>query len=288
MTSKSRRNSAAVAAFCYLLAVIFLILVLIGNIDDRAVINQTYFFKLDVSNVIPVSVPNAVLLNSVARSLGLHDFYQVGLWNFCQGYNDEGITDCSDPEALWWFNPIDILRDQLLAGASIALPSDVNTVLTILRIGQQVMFGFFLAGICLAFVLLFVGFLSLRSRWWSLPLAIFAFIDAVLVTVASIVGTAMSVGARIALTAQDELNLRADIGVRMFVFMWIASVASIVAFFIHAIMGCCCRIERGVRASTNGSPVNEKKARGDGSKKTGLPSFMRRRRSPRTSQSTET
>lgn len=89
MTSKSRRNSAAVAAFCYLLAVIFLILVLIGNIDDRAVINQTYFFKLDVSNVIPVSVPNAVLLNSVARSLGLHDFYQVGLWNFCQGYNDE-------------------------------------------------------------------------------------------------------------------------------------------------------------------------------------------------------
>lgn len=89
MSSKSRRNSAIIASFCYLLATIFLILVLIGNTDDKPVLNETYFFKLDVSNVIPVAVPNAILLNSVARSLGLHDFYQVGLWNFCQGYNDE-------------------------------------------------------------------------------------------------------------------------------------------------------------------------------------------------------
>ncbi|KAG7147948.1 hypothetical protein HYQ46_003196 [Verticillium longisporum] len=27
----------------------------------------------------------------------------------------------------------------------------------------------------------------------------------------------------------------------MFAFMWVASTATIVAFFIHAIMGCCCR-----------------------------------------------
>lgn len=36
--------------------------------------------------------PNSRLLNSVARSLGLHDFYQVGLWNFCEGYNDECVA----------------------------------------------------------------------------------------------------------------------------------------------------------------------------------------------------
>jgi SUR7/PalI family protein len=195
-----------------------------------------------------------------------------------------GITDCSKPTALWWFNPVDILTDQLLSGATIALPSDVNTILTILRIGQHIMFGFFLAGICLAFVMLFAGFIALRSRWWSLPMAIFAFIDAVLICVASIVGTAMSVGARFALTAQSELNLRADIGVRMFAFMWIASVASVVAFFIHAIMGCCCRIDRpgAVGEQTHKS---EKKASQPG--RPVLPTFMRRRRSPRDSSSTE-
>lgn len=29
------------------------------------------------------------LSNSIARTLGLHDFYQVGLWNYCEGYDDE-------------------------------------------------------------------------------------------------------------------------------------------------------------------------------------------------------
>jgi hypothetical protein len=36
-----------------------------------------------------MNVPNAVLINSIARTIGLHDFYQVGLWNFCEGYQDE-------------------------------------------------------------------------------------------------------------------------------------------------------------------------------------------------------
>lgn len=74
--------------------------------------------KIDLSNIIPLSVPNARFINSIARSIGLHDFYQVGLWNFCEGYNDEGITFCSKPETLYWFNPIEIILSELLAGAS--------------------------------------------------------------------------------------------------------------------------------------------------------------------------
>lgn len=87
--AKVRRNSAITAAVCYFIAIIFLILVIIGNTSIKPVLTDIYFFKLDVSDIIPLSSANAVLLNSVARSLGLHDFYQVGLWNFCEGYNDE-------------------------------------------------------------------------------------------------------------------------------------------------------------------------------------------------------
>ncbi|EGY18246.1 hypothetical protein VD0002_g3232 [Verticillium dahliae] len=237
-----RRNSVIVAAVCYLIAIIFLILVLIGNTSNKPVLRDIFFFRLDVANVIPISTAaDATLLNTNARTLGLHDFYQIGLWNFCQGYSDEGVTECFKPEALWWFNPIEVLTSQLFTGAVIALPKEVTTVLTVLRLAQQIMFGFFLSGICLAFVMLLVSAVAMRSRWWSLPLAILAFLDAVLVTVASILGTAMSVVARYALTAQSELNLRANLGARMFAFMWVASTATIVAFFVHAIMGCCCR-----------------------------------------------
>lgn len=87
--SKARRNTTIVAGVLYFLTIPFLILVCIGNINKSKVLGDIYFFRLDVSNIIPISVANSNLLNSVARSLGLHDFYQVGIWNFCEGYNDE-------------------------------------------------------------------------------------------------------------------------------------------------------------------------------------------------------
>lgn len=107
-----------VRSLLYLLAWIFILLVVIGNVADKPVLRNTYFLYLDLSNIIPLSVPNAILINSIARSIGLHDFYTVGLWNFCEGYNDEGVTRCSKPEALYAFNPIKIILSELLSGAS--------------------------------------------------------------------------------------------------------------------------------------------------------------------------
>ncbi len=65
-------------------------------------------------------MPNAVLINSIARTLGLHDFYQVGLWNYCEGYegSGQGITGCSAAVLGYWFNPVEILLEELLAGAT--------------------------------------------------------------------------------------------------------------------------------------------------------------------------
>lgn len=84
-----RRNTAIAAVTCYFITLPFLILVLIGNTHINGILNDIYFFKLDVSHIIPISVNNHQLLNSVARSLGLHDFYTVGVWNFCEGYINE-------------------------------------------------------------------------------------------------------------------------------------------------------------------------------------------------------
>ncbi|KAF6787060.1 integral membrane protein [Colletotrichum sojae] len=286
--AKIRRNSAIVAAVCYFISIIFLILVIIGNTSIKPVLTDVYFFKLDVSDIIPLSSSNnAVLLNSIARSLGLHDFYQVGLWNFCEGYNDEGVTFCSTPQRLYWFNPIEILTNELLAGATIALPSQVNTILDILRIGQQIMFGFFISGISLNAALILATPLVLRTRWWSLPVALFAGFAATLVTVAAVIATVMSVGARYALTQQSELNISANIGVRMFVFMWIAAALTDLAFILHAAMGCCCspRKERAAAAgNANEQEKTETTTTGPGEKPSRLPVFMRKR-SPRSSTS---
>lgn len=107
-----------IRSLLYLLAWIFVLLVCIGNLSNKPVLRSTYFMYLDLTDIIPVSVPNAVLINSIARSIGLHDFYQVGLWGFCEGYNNAGITGCSKPKSLYAFNPVEIILDELLAGAS--------------------------------------------------------------------------------------------------------------------------------------------------------------------------
>ncbi|KAH8671123.1 SUR7/PalI family-domain-containing protein [Xylariales sp. PMI_506] len=254
--TRTRRNAIFVSCFSYLLAVIFLILVEIGNTSGTKVLGDIYFFKLDLSDILATSLPSSTsltLTNSIARSLGLHDFYQVGLWNFCEGYDTDGITSCSKPESLYWFNPVEILQSELLAGASIALPSEVNTILKVLRIASQVMFGFFISGLVLDFVLMFAAPIVLNSRWWSLPFAFLAFIAALMVTAASIVATAMALVFKYALTSQSELNIGVVLGTKMFAFMWIGAGCTLLSFIIHAGLGCCCTSRRDIRTGRRGT-----------------------------------
>ncbi|CAM1500680.1 Fc.00g098420.m01.CDS01 [Cosmosporella sp. VM-42] len=269
----TRRNTTVAAAIFYFLTIPFLILVIIGNTYKNNILTDIYFFKLDVSHIIPISVENANLLNSVARSLGLHDFYQVGIWSFCEGYNDEGVTHCSKPEQFYWFNPVEVLVSELLAGAKIALPSQAITVLNLLKIGSQIMYAFFMASICVNVVLMLATPLVIRTRWWSLALSFLGAIAGILVTVAAIIATVISVAAKIALTAQDQLNISADIGIKMFVFMWLAAIFTDVAFLLHAAMGCCCRPER-----RRGPPESYTSSFEEKRSSITLPTFARRRR----------
>lgn len=112
----------ALRVFLHLVAWIFLLLVVIGNLSDAPVLRNTYFLNINLANIVPVSVPNASLINSIARTIGLHDFYQVGMWNFCEGYMNTGITHCSEPESLYYFNPVHIILSELLAGATSTYP----------------------------------------------------------------------------------------------------------------------------------------------------------------------
>lgn len=116
--TRTRYIWALFTSLCLLVSVVFLILVEVGNTSVGKNLNKIYFLKINVSDIIPVSVPDANLINSIAQSLGLHDFYTVGLWNYCEGYTNEGTTSCSSPETLYWFNPVEIIQSQLLAGAT--------------------------------------------------------------------------------------------------------------------------------------------------------------------------
>lgn len=120
--TRTRRTWTLISSFFLFVSVIFLILVEIGQIYDRKVLVDIYFLKLDLTHIVPTTIPNSVLINSIARTLGLHDFYTVGLWGFCEGYNGQGVTYCSPPQTLYWFNPLEILQNELLSGATSKCP----------------------------------------------------------------------------------------------------------------------------------------------------------------------
>ncbi|KAJ6783349.1 hypothetical protein PWT90_04348 [Aphanocladium album] len=273
---KARRNTTVVAWLCYFITIPFLVLVLIGNTHINSVLNDIYFYKLDVSHIIPIAVDNSQLLNSVARSLGLHDFYSVGLWNFCEGYSDEGVVYCSSPKEFYWFNPVEVLVSELLAGAKIALPSQVLTILKLLRIGSQVMYGCFMGGTVINGLMLLLTPFAARRRLFSLFLSIVGLLSAVVLVVASAIATAIAVVFRIAVTAQDQLNINADIGVKMFAFMWIGTLVTVLAFILHSAMGCFCRPQR-VRRSSSSKRSNASMAETSSADRRGsLPGFTKR------------
>ncbi|OCK93943.1 uncharacterized protein K441DRAFT_677805 [Cenococcum geophilum 1.58] len=243
----TRKTFAILTSLFLFISVIFLILVEIGGTYNKSVIRNFYFIKLDLSHIVPASVPNSILINSIAQTLGLHDFYQVGLWGFCEGYNGQGVTYCSKPHTLYWFNPVQILRNELLAGASIALPANINDILNLIKIASQVMFGLFLTGACLSAALIFLAPLSVFSRWAAFPIAIFTFLAALFTTAASVTATVMFIIFRNVIGSVAEVNIGASIGNKMFAFMWVASAFSIFAWLIQTGLCCCCASRRDVK-----------------------------------------
>ncbi|KAJ5827508.1 Actin cortical patch SUR7/pH-response regulator PalI, partial [Penicillium robsamsonii] len=268
-----------VRSLLYLIAWIFLLLVVIGNTSNKPVLRNTYFLYLDLANIIPISIPNAVLINSIAQTIGLHDFYQVGLWNFCEGYNGQGITYCSKPKTLYAFNPVEIILDELLSGATIALPADIESPLNLARVASHWMFGLLLSAAVINFVMIFVAPLAVSSRhprsikawaagyngahppagkpphrrrtfFWlrALPMFILTLFAALTAIIGSAVATVMFViFANVFENADPNINIQAHVGVQMLVFMWIASASSLLAFIIQ-IGSCCAACCRGRKA----------------------------------------
>lgn len=73
----------------------------------------------------------------------------------------------------------------MLTVVSVALPAQVDEILDTIRLASNWMFGLFLAGAVVSFVMIFIVPLAVYSRWASLPITIGTFIAALTTTVRS-------------------------------------------------------------------------------------------------------
>ena len=269
--TKHRKRFAIFTSFLFVVTLIFLILVQIGNLSNQHVLGDLYFFKIDVTNIVVTGLRNQKPGNTLAKQAGLHDFYQVGMWNFCEGFNDQGITACSKPQLMYWFNPIQILIDEILNGdhgpfffspppfiplpnpranapTPVNLPPTVTEYLYIIRTASQTMFVLFFASTFTSFLAIFLCPLAVYSRLVSIPIALFALLSALMTFVATGISTGMwSVFQRQLQVYGADMHVVPSIGRKMSIFTWIAAGCALFAAFGQLGMMCCGTSRRDIR-----------------------------------------
>jgi hypothetical protein len=118
-----------------------------------------------------VEIDNDLLkaLQGAASSKELKDFYQVGLWSYCEGDKVDGketITFCSSAKSSFWFDPFAVweLKD---TSAQKALGEDLQKGLNTYKKVAGWMVWSFIIAICLSAAEFILGFFAIFSRWGS-------------------------------------------------------------------------------------------------------------------------
>lgn len=147
--------------------------------------------------------------------------------------------------------------------------------LDIAKVASHYMFGLFLTGTVLAFISIFLSPFEVSSRppqsitsnpetnaltrphrrrtfifLRALPLTFFSFFTALTTIVASAIATVMFMIFKNVFTDNSqaqELNIKAEIGTRMLVYMWAASACVFIGFIIQ-VASCCCACCGGRKA----------------------------------------
>lgn len=115
---RRRKQITLVAELCSFISIGATALVLLGNTHLNTAVDQIYFLKLDTSSAYPPQ--HSEFADSIMRYITdlsgakLAHFYQIGLWNHCEGYEDKGVTYCSAPSLTHYFNPVDMMISKAL------------------------------------------------------------------------------------------------------------------------------------------------------------------------------
>ncbi|KAF1913899.1 integral membrane protein-like protein [Ampelomyces quisqualis] len=249
-----------------LASLICIVIVMVGQVSMKdnnppttALGRDLYFFKADTSafradpdNVLDnlpeeLNVDNNLLeaLKGAASSKELKDFYQVGLWSYCEGDKDEKtgvetITYCSKSKSNFWFDPFSVweLKD---TSAQKVLGEDLQKGLnTYKKVAGWMVWAFGIA-LLLSAAEFIIGFFAIFSRWGSLVTTIVSTAQTLFVIAAAATATAVYA----VLTGAFEsvlkpYNIKATMGRQMLSVVWLAVAFGLASGLFWLLSTCCC------------------------------------------------
>lgn len=111
----------------------------------------------------------AAALEEARKQLNVKDFYDIGLWGYCDGDISNGnykTTKCSDPKAQFYFDPIDIWKLNN-TGVKDLLPDGLEKGLKVYKNVSKWMFIAYIVAFAATLAELVVGLFAICSRWGS-------------------------------------------------------------------------------------------------------------------------
>ncbi|KAI0570040.1 Integral membrane protein [Pyrenophora tritici-repentis] len=230
------------------------VVVMFGQSYNTSLARHLYFFKADtssitldaqsmMSNLFNIDVPDA--LRSEAKSGHLNGFYQVGLFDYCEGDIDtvtgrQTVTHCSAWKLPFHFDPVTVWQ---LKNTSVLEILGERFEKGMETYGKAVewMHWVFIFALTLNVVEFGVGMCAIFSRWGSF----WTTIASALQTVLAIVAAAAATGIYVTLMGVFEsvlrpYNIEASLGARMFCVLWIGVAFSVASSFFWLVSVCCC------------------------------------------------
>lgn len=230
--------------------------------SSSSTLNDLYFFRANIQNMTTnsssknkvsqalsdagVTVSDGDItaaLEQVQKQFDIKDFYNVGLWGYCEGnINDNkfNISDCSKPKAEFWFNPIEVwnLKE---TGLENGLPSGMRKSLNLYKNVSKWMFIAYIVAFVATVVELVVGIFAICSRWGSCVTTLVSGVAFLFTAAASVTATAMFATVTGAFNENlKNYGMHGSMGKNIYVTTWLAVAFSLGAALFWMLSTCCC------------------------------------------------
>lgn len=229
-------------------SLVCIILVGLGCTSKGSTVDNFYFAKLDLKNLSTDSLKIDKGLNPFTKALqqadaagNIHDFYIIGLWNYCYGdyvNGDYKVTTCTPRETKFWFNPVEVWK---LDGNDTLLPKDLKSALQSYSHAAGWLFIAYTVAFCTTAAALVVGISAIFSRLGSFFTTICSAVSSFFILAATVTATALyGVFIGTVDTTLKPYNVKASFGRSMMITTWLAALFSLAAGLFWLFSVCCC------------------------------------------------
>lgn len=230
------------------------------RVDARYVLQPDNLDKIPSDNK---GYKKAGLSSTNSGNVGLKDFYNINIMNYCEGSfeikgDDEHgawkIDKCHGAKTRFTFQPVSLLEaSKDLEGK---IPQKIADAQKYMDSLWHVMVGAFIVGFGANVITFIVGWFGLLSRWGSFATTLFAIIASVGTFLGAVLSTILFNSLKLAFNkTKDDFGIQAVVFVRPLYYTWAAWVFSTGAVVFWFASACCCS---GRTKTVMGSSANEK------------------------------